>query len=47
MVAGGSGQSDDGIAMDPDEAAGLADAVAFGEVIEHGMGRLVVEAAAE
>jgi hypothetical protein len=33
--------------MDPDRAAGLPDDVSFGELIQHGMGRLVVEAAAE
>ena len=47
VVASGSGQADDGVAMDTDEAAGLSDAVAFGEVIEHRMGRLVGEAAVE
>jgi hypothetical protein len=38
MIPGGAGQPDDGVAMDADEAAGLADAVAFGEVMEHGGG---------
>ena len=47
MVAGGAGQSDDGVAMDADEAFGLTDAVALGEVMEHGTGRLVGESAIE
>jgi hypothetical protein len=45
MVAGGFGQSDDGVAMDPDEAFGLTDAVALGEVMEDGAGPLVGESA--
>jgi hypothetical protein len=47
MVAGGAGQSDDGVAMDADEAFGLTDAVALGQVMEHGAGRLVGESAIE
>jgi hypothetical protein len=47
MVAGGFGQSDDGVAMDPDEAFGLTDAVALGEVMEDGAGLLVGESAIE
>ena len=47
MVAGGAGQSDDGVAMDADEAFGLTDSVALGEVIEHGAGLLVGESAIE
>jgi hypothetical protein len=47
MVAGGSGQADDGVAMDADEAFGLTDAVALGEVLEHGAGLLVGESAIE
>ena len=46
-IAGGFGQSDDGIAMDPDEAFGLTDAVALGEVMEHGTSLLVGESAIE
>jgi hypothetical protein len=30
MLSGGVGQSDDGIGLDADEAAGLSDAVALG-----------------
>jgi hypothetical protein len=47
MIAGGAGQPDDGIAMDADEAFGLADAVALGQVMEHGAGRRVGEPAIE
>jgi hypothetical protein len=47
VVAGGLGQSDDGIAMDADEAFGLTDAVALGEVMEHRAGLLVGESAIE
>jgi hypothetical protein len=47
MLSGGTGQADDGVAMDADEAAGLADAVAFGEVMEDGCGLLVGHAAVE
>jgi hypothetical protein len=41
VIAGGAGQPDDGVAMDADEAPGLSDAVALGEVMEDGMGLLV------
>jgi hypothetical protein len=34
VVAGGACQADDGVAMDADEAAGLADAVALGQVLQ-------------
>jgi hypothetical protein len=47
VIAGGFRQSDDGIAMDPDEAFGLTDAVALGEVLEHGARLLVGESAIE
>jgi hypothetical protein len=47
VITGGSGRSDDGVAMDPDEAFGLADAIALGEVMEHGAGLLVGEPAIE
>jgi hypothetical protein len=33
---GGAGQSDDGVAVDADEAPGLADAVALGQVLQDG-----------
>ena len=41
VTSGGTGQSDDGVAMDTDEPLGLSDAVALGQVVEHGM-RLVI-----
>jgi len=47
MIAGGAGQPDDGIAMDADEAAGLSDAVALGEVLEDGCGLLIGQPAVE
>jgi hypothetical protein len=47
MIAGGAGQADDGIAMDADEAPGLSDAVALGEVMEYGAGLLLGHAAVE
>jgi hypothetical protein len=47
VIAGGSGQPDDGIAMGPDEATGLSDAVALGEVLEDGAGLLLGHAAVE
>ena len=47
MIAGGAGQADDSVAMDADQAAGLSDAVALGEVMEHGAGLLVGHAAVE
>ena len=47
MVAGGAGQSDDGVAMDADEAFGLTDAVALGQMMEHRAGLLVGESAVE
>ena len=34
-------QADDGIAVDIDQASGLSDAAAFGEVLEHGAGLLL------
>ena len=46
MLSGGEGQSDDGVGLDADEAAGLSDAVAFGQVIEDGDGGLLGESAA-
>jgi hypothetical protein len=47
VIAGGASQPDDGIAMGADQAAGLADAVAFGEVLEDGLGLVVGQAAVE
>jgi hypothetical protein len=47
MIAGGFGQSDDGVAMGADEATGLADAVALGEVVEDGAGLLLGHPAVE
>jgi hypothetical protein len=46
MTSGGAGQSDDGVGSDADEAAGLSDAVALGQVVEDGDGRLLGESAA-
>jgi hypothetical protein len=46
MLSGGAGQSDDGIRSDADEAAGLSNAVALGQVVEDGDGRLIGESAA-
>ena len=46
MLSGGEGQSDDGVGLDADEAAGLPDAVALGQVVEDGDGRLLGESAA-
>ena len=40
VTSGGTGQSDDGVAMDTDEPLGLSDAVALGQMVEHGV-RLV------
>src|SRR5512144_2998985 len=46
MSSGGVGQADDGVGLDADEAAGLSDAVALGQVVEDGDGRLLGESAA-
>jgi hypothetical protein len=37
VTSGGTGQSDDGVAMDTDEPLGLSDAVALGQMVEHGV----------
>src|SRR5512142_2091334 len=37
VTSGGTGQSDDGVAMDTDEPLGLSDAVAPGQMVEHGV----------
>jgi hypothetical protein len=34
MSSGGVGEAEDGVAMDSEEASGLADAVAFGQVVQ-------------
>jgi hypothetical protein len=47
VIAGGASQPDDGIAMGADEAAGLADAIALGEVVEDGRGLRLGQAAVE
>jgi hypothetical protein len=47
VIAGGASQPDDGVAMGADEATGLADAVALGEVVEDGRGLLLGHAAVE
>ena len=46
MLSGGEGQSDDGVGLDADEAAGLSDAVALGQMVEDGDGRFLGESAA-
>ena len=46
MLSGGAGQSDDGVAVDADEASGGADAAALVEVLEDGEGLLLGEVAA-
>jgi len=38
MLSDPLGQADDRIAVDPDQAFGLSDAAALGEVLEHGAG---------
>jgi len=47
MIARGAGEADDGIAMDADEASGLSNAVALGEMMKHSSGLLVGHAAIE
>ena len=47
MCSRGAGQSDDRIAVDTDEASGLADAAAFTEVLEHGARLFLGEVAVE
>ncbi len=39
MLSSGAGEPHDGVAMDPDEAAGGPDAAALIEMLEHGEGR--------
>jgi hypothetical protein len=46
VSSGGAGQSYDGVAMDADEAPGLSDAVAFGQVFQDRDGSLLREVAA-
>jgi hypothetical protein len=46
MFSRGAGQSDDGVAVDADEAPGLADAVALGQVFQDRDGGLFGEVAA-
>jgi hypothetical protein len=46
MPPGGAGQSDDGVAMDADEASGLADAIALGQVFQDRDGGRLGEVAA-
>jgi hypothetical protein len=47
MLPGGASQPDDGVGGDPDEPAGLSDAVALVQVVEDGDGGLIGEPAAE
>ena len=46
MLSGGAGESDDGVAMDADEAPGGADAATLVEVLKHGVGLLLGQMAA-
>jgi hypothetical protein len=46
VLPGGAGEADDGIAVDADEAPGLADAVALGQVLQDRDGGLLGEVAA-
>jgi hypothetical protein len=46
MPPGGAGQPQHGVAVDADEAAGLADAIPLGQVLQDGDGRLLGEVAA-
>jgi hypothetical protein len=46
MAPGGVGQAEDGVAMDADEASGLSDAVAFGQVVQDRDGLRLGEMAA-
>ena len=46
MSSGGAGQPQHGVAVDADEAAGLADAIAFGQVLQDGDGGWLGEVAA-
>jgi hypothetical protein len=45
MTASGTGQADDGVAMDPDEPLGLSNAATIVEVGQHGAGLVVAEPA--
>ena len=47
MFSSSAGQSDDRIAVDTDQASGLADAAAFAEVLEHGARLFLGEVAVE
>jgi hypothetical protein len=47
MAAGGAGQSDDGVAMDPDEPLGLSNAATVVEVGKDGASLVVGEPAIE
>jgi hypothetical protein len=47
MLAGQFRQADDGIGVDVDQAAGLPDAAAFAEVVEHRAGLLLGQMAME
>ena len=46
VLPGGTGESDDGVAVDADESPGEADATALAEVIEHRVGLLLGQVAA-
>jgi hypothetical protein len=47
MLASAAAVADDGVLVDFDQAAGLADTTAFGEVFEDGEGLILGEAAVE
>ena len=47
VFAGPQAVADDGVLIDADEAAGLADAAALGEVVQDGDGLVLAQAGAE
>jgi hypothetical protein len=47
VVAGQGGEADDGVLVDADQASGLADAAALRQVVQHGEGLVLGEAAVE
>ena len=46
VLSGGTGESDDGVAMDADESSGGTDAAALVEVLQHGVGLFLRQMAA-
>ena len=47
MLSGDVRQADDGVGIDADQASGLSDTAALGEVLEHGEGLLLGEMGVE